>query len=167
MKKIKLYLRYLGTGTLFIIIALEMTFIFSYYANQELPANILGIAPYVIVEDDNLTGIKQGNLMLARIPDSSLQTGEIISYVDGNRIQIGKIIRKEARWYLVKNDHGTCFITESQILGQKIGTVPYIGAILLWLTSTEGRIIIVALALLIITYPKWYYRIKYSLIYTK
>lgn len=167
MKKIRTLLKNIGTGVLLLIIGLEMTFIFSYYANQDLPSNILGIAPYLIAEDDKIIGIKQGDLLLARIPNGMIQTEEIISYIDGNRMQIGKIMQKSARWYLVKNDYGTCFITESQIIGQKIRTVPYIGSILLWFTSVEGRGIIFVLALMIVTYPKWYYRMKYSLIYTK
>lgn len=162
------WLNQMGVALLIILIMLDVIMIISHQTNQDMPANVMGYVPYVITEEDTTIGIKEGSVLIAKIPTHKAKVGDIISYVDGSHIRIGKVKTSEQKWYQIENDHGTQFISEYQVIGIKTCTIAWIGYLLLWMTTDLARGLMVLIALIIVTKPQWYYRIEeHSLIYKK
>lgn len=162
---VKTGIKYLFMTLFYTLLVIEFTLIISHYSNRDMPSNILGYTPYIIGQDDEITGLSKGSMMIAIIPNQRAIVGEVVSYINGNEIGIGKVVETGEQWYRVSNDDGALFITAHQLIGIRIMNFLFAGTVLQWLATHYTEIIMLILIGLFIREINWYCREKYLLIY--
>lgn len=120
---------------------------------------------FYVVQTDSMaaTDFKAGDIAISKeVPTSSLQEGDIITFISQNPDSYGETITHKIRTVTRDTDGSIAFVTYGTttdtndealakvILGRYVGKIPNVGAFFLYLKTTPGYIICILIPFLVL-----------------
>ena len=118
---------------------------------------LFGITPYIVLSGSMEPVVKTGSLAYVKDVDvNELKKGDIISFEMGENTVTHRIYEVTESGYITKGDANDVAdlaeVSKDQVKGKMIFSIPQLGYLAAWLSSTTGKIVVLwFVALLIIS----------------
>jgi len=123
---------------------------------EDMP-HLFGYSMSIVISGSMEPELSVNDLIIIK-GQESYDIGDIITYRNGNNYVTHRIVENLDTGFITKGDANNVadlgVVEESNILGKTVFVIPNVGALLLWIKSSSGIIVmsILIVALLTITY---------------
>jgi signal peptidase len=141
------------------VLIINMTIIIKSYVKPNDVPSFMGYKPFIVLSDSMNPDIKAGDLVLTKEPDSaSLKVGDVISYRVGDSVithRIADITETDGvKSFITRGDANNADdtepITESQIEGALLLTIPNLGNTALFMQTPIGMLVCIGIPVLLL-----------------
>ena len=155
------------------ILIVNVTMIIKGVAHSEKYPTFLGYAPMIVLTDSMYPSIKSGDLIIIKTVDpEEVQVGDVISFFDPDSSTNSVVTHRVVR---IDRDNGLSFITKgdannaedtplpaANLVGRYQSLIPGAGSVAMFLQTTPGLVVCVALPMVLLIAYELIRRRKYS-----